>query len=85
MIEYKTSSKGHKFIEISLKDMVNKLNSLGICDSCCSSMKNGYLIPILNRVYCEKCFNEWVEIAKFYEEDKAYEEEKTIIYLKRLN
>ena len=40
----------------------------------------GYLIPVLNHYYCEKCYNEWVESAEYYEEDRWFEERKIEYY-----
>lgn len=59
--------------------MINKLNGLGICDSCSIPMKKGYLVPVLNYVQCEKCFSE-----SGYKEDEVYEERQTIAFKKML-
>lgn len=74
----KQTPKGHKYIEVSLKQMVGPLKGLGICDSCCvTQMSTGFLIPVLNSVYCKECFDQWNSEAKFYKEDVDYENMKT--------
>lgn len=40
------TEKGHKYIKVSLKEMTGPLAGLGICDSCCKAMFEGYLIPV---------------------------------------
>lgn len=79
------TTKGHKFIKVSLKEMTGPLRGLGICDSCCKAMFEGYLIPVLNSAYCKNCFDEWQERATWYEEDKFYEDMKTAHFLSILN
>lgn len=78
---------GHAYFHVSLDEMINKLNGMGICDGCSplNEMSSGFLIPVLNRVYCKECFSEWASAAEFYEEDIEYEKSKTQIFLKALN
>lgn len=52
--------------------------SLCICDSCGrpSTIKTGmggYYIAVLNSVYCEKCYEEWVQVARNHPEDRGIE------------
>lgn len=78
----------HYFIKVSYDDMEIKLNGGGICDGCdnpASLMAIGYLIPVLNSVYCEKCFIEWINRAEYYPEDLEYENMKTEQFAKALN
>lgn len=43
---------------------------LAICDSCGKRMHGDvYLIFVLGSAYCEKCFKDWCERSKKYEED----------------
>ena len=48
----------------------------GICDYCNGAALKGYLIPVLNHYYCEKCYNKWNERAEYYEEDRPFEKRK---------
>ena len=86
MKEVKKTNKGHKYIEVSYDEMTLKLNGMGICDSCSplKEMKHGYLIPVLNSVYCKDCFNEWKDRAEYYPEDVEYESLKTESFLRAL-
>ena len=52
----------------------------GICDYCNEGAAKGYLIPVLNHYYCEECYNEWVESAEYYEEDRWFEKRKIEYY-----
>ena len=82
----KKTTKGHNYIEVTYSDMTLKLNGGGICDSCSppKMMQHGYLIPVLNAVYCEHCFNRWRDSAEYYEEDREYEAYKTEGFIKAL-
>jgi len=82
--EFLKTKKGHKFIKLNINEML-KIGGLGICDSCCVPMSNGNLIPVLNSVYCDDCFNKWVKEAVYYKEDVQYEEQKTNQFLRMLN
>ncbi len=37
--DYKKTDAGVKYFEVTLSEMINKLNGLGICDSCSTPMK----------------------------------------------
>lgn len=78
------NSKGHAFIKLDIIDMF-KIGGLGICDSCNETIDEGNLIPVLNSVYCNYCFEKWTLKAKYHQEDKIYEEAKTKQYLGILN
>lgn len=80
----KKTIKGHKYIEVTKSEMIKRLKGIGLCDACCSFIPVGYLIPVLNAVYCEECFEEWQERAEYYKEDEFYEDMKTEHFLKTL-
>ena len=61
------------------------LGGFGICDCCNSNTDFGYLIPVLNCYYCEKCFQKWEKTAKFYPEDVCAEKKKINYYDNILN
>ena len=48
-----------------------------ICDNCNNEVEDNetcYYIPVLNRIFCERCFNKWHENATHYDDDTFYEE-----------
>lgn len=48
-----------------------------ICDDCNDLITDHdevYYIPVLNRIFCEKCLIAWYNTATVYSEDKSYEE-----------
>ena len=58
---------------------------LGICDSCGKPHpEGGYLIPVLNSWYCEKCFNDFQENVPYYPEDAPYERRKAAYFEKMI-
>jgi hypothetical protein len=79
------------YIKVNFQEMLHKLNGAGICDFCGEpALENfntaeAFLIPVLNSVYCGKCFTRWENTAKRYDEDISYENKKTDYYLKILN
>ena len=85
--EVKKSKHNINYIEVDYDDMTLKLGGGGICDSCSplKEINNGFLIPVLNSVYCKECFSEWESRAIRYEEDAAYEKQKTDMFLLALN
>lgn len=46
-----------------------------VCDSCVVSINKGAYIyvPVLNRVLCQRCFDDWQKTGEWYEEDKNYQ------------
>lgn len=82
--EVKQTKAGVNYFEVTLHEMITKLNGYGICDSCTAPMQNGFLIPVLNYVQCDKCFNKSFVQKKNYKEDKEYEKQKTEYYKKAL-
>lgn len=80
------NKKGFKVIQISRKELVEKLAkhwSIGICDYCNETASNGYYIAVLNSWYCPHCYIEWYNRAKYYKEDKNIEE-RNFDYFKSL-
>ena len=83
---FKKTEKGHSYIEVDYDEITLKLGGMGICDSCSplKEMQKGYLIPVLNSIICEECFDEWSSRAEYYEEDREYETKKTKCFLEAL-
>ncbi len=82
--EVKKTKVGVNYFEVDLHEMITKLNGYGICDSCATTMTNGFLVPVLNYVQCDKCFNESAVQTKNYTEDLDYEKHQTMLYKKAL-
>ena len=72
-----------KVLEVSLTE-ITQIGGLGICDYCAKPSFNGFLIPVLNRWFCPKCYEEWKSRAVYYPEDKEYEDRKFNQYCKAL-
>ena len=82
--EVKQTKVGVNYFEVTRHEMIIKLNGLGICDSCSTPMTNGYLVPVLNYVQCDKCFSNSIVQTENYKEDMEYEEHQTMLYKQAL-
>lgn len=67
-----TSKCGHIAYSVTAKEL-GKIGGLGICDYCNQFDEEGFLIPVLNRFYCRKCYPGWEERAEYYAEDEPFE------------
>ncbi len=68
-IQLEYTDKGYSYIKCTRKECLN-WGGLAICDSCgCDMLEEVYLIYILGQAFCQKCFKEWVERSKKYEDD----------------
>jgi len=56
-----------------------------VCDHCGCLSNGGYLIAVLNHWCCQTCYNEWLEDAIVYQEDKIFEKRIYNRYAKNLN
>lgn len=79
------NNKGFLILKTTAEEQIEKMGGYGICDSCNSKAKEGYLIPVLVRWYCEHCYQEWIERATNYPEDRAYEKKVFNDWIIRLN
>lgn len=52
------------------------LGGIGICDGCNEYVLQGYLVPVLNRLLCKKCFEKWESEAVYYPDDIWFEKRK---------
>lgn len=82
--EVKQTKVGVNYFEVTRHEMIIKLNGLGICDSCSTPMTNGYLVPVLNYVQCDKCFSNSIVQTENYKEDMEYEKHQTMLYKQAL-
>ncbi len=76
------NNKGFKVIEISRIEMVSRLGSFGICDSCNRTAANGYYVAVLNKWFCKECYNDWLSRAVNYPQDRAIENRNFEYYKK---
>ena len=72
------TEKGHSVLVLEKEEMLSVSSvEQPVCDSCMELLTSpGYYIPLLHAIYCVQCFEEWVERAVFYEEDRVYEKHK---------
>ena len=60
-----------------------------ICDDCNEditfSEESVYYIAVLNALFCKDCFDDYIENAPYYEEDKQVEIDNYNCYAKILN
>lgn len=56
-----------------------------VCDCCNKSSFVGYYIAVLNDWYCERCYEEWLYLAKRYVEDIEIEVRNYAKYSNLLN
>lgn len=78
------NDKGFKVIRTESLVETLKLGGIAMCDSCNGASFTGYYIAVLNRWYCDKCFNEWYAWAKRYDEDSKIEERNFERYSSKL-
>ncbi len=71
MIKIKLKN-GYVAYKIKTTELI-KLGGWGVCDYCNKTENVGYLIPVLNRWYCEACFRDWLRTSRFYPDDKPFE------------
>ena len=48
-----------------------------VCDDCNEEINPDdtcYYVAVLNRLFCKKCYDEWIADAKYYSQDAPYEE-----------
>ena len=68
--------QGYSYIKCTPEDCY-EWGGKCICDDCNEKMTEEiYLIFILGRAYCKKCFDEWVSHSKKYTEDLKLQEER---------
>ena len=69
------TKQGYSYIKCKKEDCLN-WGGLNICDDCNGAIADDvYLIFILHRAYCSKCFKEWEERANKYTEDLQLQKE----------
>ena len=75
---------GHLCIEMTMTEAIDQckfgISSDGesFCDNCNEILFEGqdepvYYIAVLNMLFCKECFDDYIENAPYYEEDKIYE------------
>lgn len=53
----------------------NKDNMVALCDACGVQINKGSYIyvPVMNRILCQKCFEDWQKNGTWYPEDNNYQ------------
>lgn len=74
-----TSECGHIVYLVTAQEL-GKIGGLGICDRCNQFEREGYLIPVLNRYYCQKCYAKWLKNTEYFPEDEPFEMEQAQYY-----
>lgn len=66
MKEIKYTPQGFSYVDVGIFEIIN-WGGLGICAGCGKGpFRKMKLIWVLHDTYCENCFNEWLERAKYY-------------------
>ena len=87
---------GHLCIEMTMTEALHKCGfgvpslELDVCDNCNDQLFNDdeelvYYIAVLNELFCKDCFDDYIENASYYEEDKDFEINQYNHYAKILN
>ena len=72
--EINKTPQGYMYAVVSKEDCYS-WGGFAVCDLCGENFEKGYLTFVLNNCVCEKCFNEWLQRAKTYEEDLRLQDE----------
>lgn len=87
---------GHLCIEMTMTEAIDKcgfgipFDRIAVCDTCNTELTYNqeeavYYIAVLNMLFCKDCFDDYIENAPYYEEDKEYEKNNYNYYAKILN
>lgn len=76
------TKQGYSYIKCTKEDCFD-WGGMAICDDCNEPMmEEVYLIFILGRAYCKKCFDNWLKRSKRYEEDLELQKQRHIAWYK---
>lgn len=87
---------GHLCIEMTMTEAIDKCgfgissDREGLCDNCNERLfeeqeEPVYYVAVLNELFCKDCFDDYIENASYYEEDKDFEINQYNHYAKILN
>ena len=80
--EIKYTDKGYSYVECTREECYS-WGGMCVCDDCDHDINNVvYLVFMLGRAYCKKCFENWVKHSKIYPEDLQLQSERHIAYYK---
>lgn len=80
--EIKYTNTGYSYIECTKEECYN-WGGACICDDCNKDIENSiYLVFILGRALCKKCFDEWAKDSRRYTEDLQFQKQRHIAYYK---
>lgn len=77
LLNNNNSKDCYKVVVATRKEFVAVMDGLCECHLCgdeCPFDEEMYYIPVLNVVYCKRCYELWCMSAKFYKVDKPLEE-----------
>lgn len=74
---------GHIAFEATALD-TTFLGGRGICDDCGKFALRGYLVPVLNHYQCPACYEQFASVAKYYPEDRPYEDQVAAYYVSKI-
>ncbi len=66
------NEKGFKVIEVSNLECIC-WGGYAICDNCNDAFYKGFYVAVLNRVFCPKCYEDFMQYATYYPEDSKIE------------
>lgn len=75
------TDKGYSYVKCTKEDCFS-WGGLAICDDCSNNFEEGYLIYVLNRALCHKCFEDWLKRSVKYDDDLYLQKENHISYYK---
>ena len=68
------TKQGYMYAKVTTEDCFN-WGGMSVCDTCNEMFEEGYLVFVLGRCICPKCFKEFASSTKAYEEDLLLQEE----------
>lgn len=70
----KNTPQGFSYVDVGIFEIIN-WGGAGICAGCGKgSFRNMKLVWVIADIFCDKCFNEWLERCKSYSrEDIEYD------------
>lgn len=75
-------NQGYSYVKCTKNDCFD-WGGMAICDYCGEHMQgNIYLIFILGSAYCEKCFKDWINRVKKYDDDFKLQNQRHIAWYK---
>lgn len=78
--EIKYTNQGYSYVECTREECFS-WGGACVCDDCNENIEDTvYLIFVLGRALCKKCFEEWKKQSKVYAEDLQLQNERHVNY-----